>query len=147
MTNRFKTTFLILNLLLATLVISSCQPKQEVSLFPEPIVGRCDDYVASGQYRTDSYLGGGCLVEPISSGIAFQKMFYAYKVGNWKYWNHEGQLIAEGIYMPVRTQINGGMQIRGRINKATWKFWNKDGERIEPNLALIMHIEACIEDR
>jgi len=145
-----KKTFLASNLLLVVLVILSCQVKQEVSLFSEPIIGECDDYVVSGQYVTESYWLD-CLSRPMTLNYVPRQVFYSFKEGNWKYWNHEGQLIAEGVYTPVKFEENkylpSGYELRGgRIDTNTWKFWNKDGERIKPNLALIMHIEACIVD-
>jgi hypothetical protein len=97
------------------------------------------DFYAAGQIEQGSYTF--CSYAP-------KEVQYSYKNGAWKYWNLNGELIANGTYKPVKQKIEGegGCPfeiISGKINRKEWQFWDGHGNTIAPSDELLDKLEKC----
>ena len=102
----------------------------------------CTEFFVKGQYEYGKYTF--CGIVPIETK-------YTYKIGNWKFWNLKGQLIAEGPYDPQKMKIEqeGGCSYeltKGILNETEWKFWDDFGKQIELKQELITKIETCTSE-
>lgn len=102
----------------------------------------CKDFFIQGQFKNGTYTF--CGIVPVENS-------YNYKNGKWKFWNLNGQLIAEGIYKSNKIKIEdqGGCPyeiIKGIIEKENWNFWDESGNKIPPNEELISRIENCTNE-
>ena len=100
---------------------------------------KCDNFYATGKVKLSSY--NFC-------GIIPQKTDYTYKVGEWKFWNLSGQLIAQGVFKTKEKEINGqgGCSYKillNKINQNEWKFWNNQGKEIKLTKENLSKFENC----
>lgn len=128
-------------LLIASITIFACN-KIDKEKRPKEANIKCSHFYAQGEYKTDTYTFCGSTPIEIS---------YYYKVGKWKYWNFNGQLIAKGSYKPIKIKITdkGGCPyeiIESKINEGNWNFWDEKGNKIKPNNNLIAKLEYCPEN-
>jgi len=106
---------------------------------PEEANRVSDHFYIKGQLGYDSY--AFCSVVP-------EDVPYAYKVGKWKYWNLDGQLVAEGVFR-LDTQVvrdHGGCPYSfrvGKIDRDSWRFWDKNGLPFHPANTFIEELESC----
>ena len=93
---------------------------------------------SKGEYQTDTYIqccfAGPCVQE------------YLYKIGSWKYYYENGQLMARGILIKNRVNIltscEGGDSIYSGIVSPKWRFYGSDGKLIMADKKMISAIEA-----
>ena len=103
---------------------------------------KCDNFYAVGEFATDLVEVGACFPNAKSQ---------AYPVGTWKYWNQDGQLVAEGPYIARReyTYISTSDYWRpipdSKIDLPKWKLWNAEGDPAMPNEDMITQIKDCTE--
>ena len=102
----------------------------------------CYKYFVQGQYKNDSYYF--CSFVPTY-------VDYSYKDGVWRFWNNNGQLVAEGPYIPKKQEITdrGGCPyeiFEGVMDESTWKFWDNEGQRISSNKEFIEEINLCVNE-
>lgn len=102
----------------------------------------CKEFFIQGQFKNDTYTF--CGIVPIENS-------YKYKNGKWKFWNLNGQLVAEGRYKlkKIKVEGNGGCSYeitRGLIVQDEWNFWDEWGNKISPNKEFISRIENCTNE-
>lgn len=102
----------------------------------------CSDFFVKGQFKNATYTF--CGIMPV-------EVRYIYKDGKWKFWNLNGQLIAEGIYKLQNEVVEGegGCPyeiIEGLINEEEWFFWDEKGIKIKPDEDLIKRIKSCADE-
>ncbi|MDH7913219.1 hypothetical protein [Winogradskyella sp. SYSU M77433] len=79
-------------------------------------------------------------------GIVPQEIEYHYKVGKWKFWNLERNLIAEGEFEidSALAKGRGGCDFMVKMSKVKnrkWKFFNGNGEETKGTIEQIYNIE------
>lgn len=89
-----------------------------------------------GEFKTDNYTF--CSFMP-------KEIEYEYKIGDWKFWNREKELIAEGIFeIIIDTIYAGGCDAnikKGKINIPNWKFYDSDGNEVKAKKNTISILE------
>ena len=78
----------------------------------------CNEFYIKGQYKNAKYTFCGSI--PIEES-------YSYKSGEWKFWNLNGQLIAEWRFHPqkIKVEDHGGCPyeiMKGIILEENWNF-------------------------
>lgn len=107
-------------------IFYSCTPKE---VRPPEANMHCKNFYVKGNFKNDTHY---------FCGITPEQHPYLYKYGEWKFWDLEGHLIAEGIYSTKIDTIadHGGCNYfkkRGIIDLDNWKFWDKNGKSIQSN--------------
>lgn len=96
-----------------------------------------DMLYGEGEYNIGNYTFCGLVPEEIN---------YKYKVGKWKFWNLNKQLIAEGEF-EIDSALalgRGGCNYMMKISKVipkNWKFYDNNGNQINSNIEQIFRIE------
>lgn len=123
---------------LCGLILFSChgQPKKTR---PEEANMVCNDFYALGQIEYDTYTF--CSIVPV-------EVEYHYKKGFWKFWDLNGQLVAEGTFNVEKGRVedHGGCPyeyLTGKIKTANWRFWDENSVETEPEVELIKNLQSC----
>lgn len=96
-----------------------------------------------GEYRIGRYVNC-CAHGPCSD-------FYNYRLGPWTFWYPNGQIRAQGKFIPKRrnldTACRGGDWLWfGEIDPSTWEFFLEDGTQWDPSTEEIMLLERVVFD-
>lgn len=97
-----------------------------------------------GYLKVDKYL---------RCGLKSDEINYFYKVGEWRFWNLDKQLIAKGEFEidSIKTSVIGvnceNTIKLSKINDTKWDFYDKKGNKIEPTIELKHTIESAKYDR
>ncbi|MBO6880999.1 hypothetical protein [Winogradskyella sp.] len=79
-------------------------------------------------------------------GIVSKEIDYKYKTGNWKFWNHNKKLIAEGKFETDSALAlgRGGCDYMMKISKVIpdkWNFYDSNGKQINSTIEQIYKLE------
>lgn len=65
-----------------------------------------------------------------------EKVTYTYRIGTWILYHPNGQIKAQGRYIPIQTVISTRCELNEKLEFSQlddgWKFFNPQGEEIEP---------------
>lgn len=90
-----------------------------------------------GEFKSDKFEKGGLMQTIVD---------YEYKVGKWKFWNINRELIAEGEFEADSSYVIGQSDSdyfikTSKINKNKWKFYNPERQLIEPKFEDLFILE------
>ncbi|HLS29658.1 MAG TPA: hypothetical protein VK021_02255 [Flavobacteriaceae bacterium] len=90
-----------------------------------------------GQFKIGKYM---------ACDLTYNEVVYKYKVGYWKFWNLNRELIAKGKFNIDSTTITdrGGCDFTikmSNINKDNWTFYNGNGQKTEPTIEQLYRIK------
>ena len=61
---------------------------------------------------------------------------YKYRIGNWAFYYPNGEIKAEGRYLPIQTEISSRCELREKIEfsvlDSDWKFFDQNGHETKP---------------
>lgn len=90
-----------------------------------------------GEFETGKYEKGGLIQHVVE---------YDYKVGKWKFWNLNRDLIAEGEFVTDSSKVIGQSDCdyykkTSKIRKENWRFYNSKRQIIEPKIEVLFNLE------
>ena len=124
--------------LMSTLFCSCAQ--REKPTRPQAANLSCKGFFVQGQFEYDTYTF--CSTVP-------REVQYGFETGDWKFWNKQGQLLAEGVFQLEKKTIkgHGGCAyecIEGEIAKDAWQVWDENGNPIQATDQLLKQLKDCV---
>mgnify|MGYP006200282403 FL=1 len=91
----------------------------------------------SGEFETGKY---------DKCGLTQHIVEYEYKVGKWKFWNLERNLIAEGEFVTDSSMVIGQSDCdyykkTSKILLENWKFYDSNKKIVKPEIEVLFNLE------